>query len=198
MMTEAAKPSPDPRHQAILTAAFEVFRLYGFRRTAMEDIARQAGMSRAALYLHYRNKEDIFQSLVQSYFDTTCAAVTRVLAQGMPPAQALTAAFAAQGGPVIESLLNSPHGAEFIDVRTLVSAGIVRAGEARLTAIYADWLGREAALGRVSLDGLGSAAACAETMLAALNGMKARVADYAGYAAAVARLATMFGRGLGG
>jgi AcrR family transcriptional regulator len=187
-------PKPDPRHQAILTAAFEVFARYGFRRTSMEDIAQAAGMSRAALYLHYRNKEDIFQSLVQIYFDKTCAEVARVLALDLPPVKALSAAFAAQGGPIIEALLNSPHGAEFMDAKTLVSADIVGAGEARLTAIYADWLRRETAAGRVALDGFGDADATAATMIAALNGMKAGVVDYAGYAAAVERLAVMLGR----
>jgi AcrR family transcriptional regulator len=180
--------------QIILTAAFDVFARYGFRRTSMEDIAQAAGMSRAALYLHYRNKEDIFQSLVQSYFDTACAEVTRVLGQGLPPDQALSAAFAAQGGPIIKALLNSPHGAEFMDAKTQVSGDIVQAGEARLTAIYADWLQREAAEGRVALHG--EAMACAETLLAALNGMKAGVTDFAGYAAGVDRLAALLGRGL--
>jgi AcrR family transcriptional regulator len=157
----------DPRQKAILAAAFEVFRLYGFRRTSMEDIAQAAAMSRAALYLHYRNKEDIFQSLVQVYFDTICTDVARVLGQGMPPGAALSAAFTAQGGPIIEALLNSPHGAEFMDAKTQVSAEIVRAGEARLTAIYADWLRREAVAGRITLEGFGDATACAATILAA-------------------------------
>lgn len=196
MQTDAPKPAQDPRQKAILAAAFEVFRLYGFRRTAMEDIAQAAGMSRAALYLHYRNKEDIFQSLVQAYFDATCTEVARILGQGLPPEQALTAAFAAHGGPIIEALLNSPHGAEFIDAKTLVSAETIRAGEGRLTAVYADWLGREEVAGRVALAGVGNSVACAETLLAALNGMKAGVTDYSAYAAAVARLAAMFGRAL--
>jgi AcrR family transcriptional regulator len=188
----------EPRQKAILAAAFEVFRLYGFRRTSMEDIAQAAGMSRAAIYLHYRNKEDIFQSLVQFYFDTTCAEVTRILALDLPVPRALADAFAAQGGPIIEALLNSPHGAEFMDAKTVVSAELVRAGEARLVAIYTDWLNRETSAGRVSLAGFGHAANCAETLLAALNGMKSGVSDYASYAAAVARLAALFGRALAG
>ena len=186
----------DPRQKAILAAAFEVFRNYGFRRTTMEDIAQAAGMSRAALYLHYRNKQDIFQSLVQVYFDTTHAEVARILARTLPVADALSAAFAAQGGPIIQALLSSPHGAEFMDAKTLVSAEIVKTAEARLTGVYAAWLDREAAAGRVRLDGFGSASACAETMLAALTGMKTGAVDYAGYVAAVARLAAMFGRAL--
>ena len=62
-----SQPLPD-RQDAILDAAFHAFATYGYRRTAMDDIARGAGMSRTALYLHYRNKEDIFRSLALRYF----------------------------------------------------------------------------------------------------------------------------------
>ena len=187
----------DLRQKAILTAAFDVFRQYGFRRVTMEDIAQAAGMSRAALYLHYRNKQDIFQSLVHVYFDTTYAEIARILARNLPVTETLSAAFAAQGGPIMQALLSSPHGAEFIDAKTLVNAEIVKTAEVRLTGVYAAWLDREAAAGRVTLDGFGSSAACAATMLAALTGMKTWAADYAGYVAAVARLAALFGRALG-
>ncbi len=193
---------PEPRQAAILTAAFEAFRHYGFRRSSMEDIAQAAGMSRAALYLHYRNKEDIFRSLVQHYFDWATAAVSRALAGDTPPEPALAEAFHAQGGAVVEALMASPHGAEFMDTKSTYSAEIVAAGEATLTAIYAEWLRRRAAAGAVVLDVPGGdAEALASVMMAALNGLKAgRQAGgaeaYAAYRADVDRLARLFGRAL--
>ncbi len=199
IMKTDLKSAPDPRHTAILTAAFDVFRQYGFRRTSMEDIAQAAAMSRAALYLHFSNKEDIFRSLAQYYYDTTAKAVSAVLAAGHAPAQALAEAFKAQGGEIAQALLSSPHGAEFMDIKTVHSADIMQAGEARLVTIYADWLTTEAAAGRVSLQDLGGdAQALAATILAALHGLKAGATDYPAYAASVARLAAMFGRALAG
>lgn len=196
-MEPELKSAPDPRHVAILTAAFDMFRQYGFRRTSMEDIARSAGMSRAALYLHFRSKEDIFRSLGLHYYDSTAKSVSAVLSAGHPPAQALAAAFAAQGGEIAQALLSSPHGAEFMDIKTVHTADIMQAGEARLIGIYADWLTGEAAAGRVSLQDFGGdARALASTILAALHGMKAGAADYPAYAASVGRLAAMFGRAL--
>ena len=189
-------PDLDPRHKAILGAAFDVFRLYGYRRTAMEDIARAANMSRAALYQHYRNKEDIFRSLAHYYFDRAAADVAQVLAQDLPPDQALTAAFAAQNGEIVEALLTSPHGAEFMDTKTHNSADIATAGEARLCALYAVWLERGAKSGRITLTGLGSPAELAQTMLAALHGLKSGSPDYASYIAGQTRLAQLFGRAL--
>lgn len=52
----------DKRTERILAAALEVFARHGFRKTSMQDIADAAGISRAALYLRFRNKEDIFRS----------------------------------------------------------------------------------------------------------------------------------------
>ena len=189
--------SQDPRRLAILKAAFEAFSSYGFRRTSMEDIARAAGMSRAALYLHYRNKEDIFRSLTQFYYDDAVAQVTVVLAQDLPCDQALTQAFAAQAGQIFEALLSSPHGDELLDTKYASSADLATAGEARLVTVYADWLRRESAAGRVTLGMAdGDAGALAAMMMAALNGLKTPPPTPAAYRAAAALLARVFARAL--
>ncbi|MGD7653845.1 MAG: TetR/AcrR family transcriptional regulator [Verrucomicrobiales bacterium] len=51
----------------ILDPAMELFIRHGFRRTTMGDIAKKADMSRPALYLVYRNKEEIFRAVVLRY-----------------------------------------------------------------------------------------------------------------------------------
>lgn len=51
----------------ILEAALKVFIRYGFRRTTMSDLAKEAGMSRPALYQQFANKEDIFRAVAIDY-----------------------------------------------------------------------------------------------------------------------------------
>ena len=46
------------KREAIFTAAFTQFSRYGFRRTSMEDIAKEMGISRASLYSYFKNKEE--------------------------------------------------------------------------------------------------------------------------------------------
>jgi AcrR family transcriptional regulator len=187
----------EPRREAILNAAFEVFRQYGFRRTAMEDIARAAGLSRASLYLHYRNKQDIFRSLVQAYFDATEARVRDALAPGLWPEDALAAVFAAKIGPELEAMFASPHGSDLLDANFSTAADIVSAGEARIAALLGDWLAQENAAGRLSLVAFdGDARALAETMIGALMGLKDPAAGVEAYRAGAQRLAQLFGRGL--
>lgn len=45
----------------ILEAAKMAFQQHGYTKTAMDDIARQAGKSRTTLYKYYKNKDQIFE-----------------------------------------------------------------------------------------------------------------------------------------
>jgi AcrR family transcriptional regulator len=184
----------DPRQKAILIAAWKSFAAYGYRKTSMDDIARGAGMSRPALYLHYRNKEDIFRSLVLYYHDQSNAAVQKALTEPGPVTRVLTAAFAAQGGDVIEAMLTSPHGMELLDTGTVLAGDIVAQSQVQLRELYADWLTDQARLRRIRLSA--SADEVAGTMTAALKGIKMSGDDYATYRSRVALLAGMIAAGL--
>lgn len=184
----------DPRLLAILESAWKAFAAYGFRKTSMDDIARGAGMSRPALYTHYRNKEDIYRSLVQAYYDDTTKEVRQALAGGGSVADCLAAAFEAQGGRYIEAILTSPHGAELLDSGMTMAADIVEMGESGFGAVYSDWLAGLEAAGRVRL--VGTPDETAVTIAAALKGIKMTATDFPAYRSRVAQLAAMLGAGL--
>ena len=184
----------DPKQQAILEAAWQAFATYGFRKTSMDDIARGAGMSRPAVYLHYRNKEDIFRSLVQHYYDKACADVAEALAANGEPSDVLMAAFRGHLGPALEAMLTSPHGHELLDTGAQTANDIKQEGEARLRALYADWLSTQSKAGQIRLEG--SAVAVADTICAALRGFKDTAPDYAVVVARFEALARLIGTGL--
>ncbi|MEV8435968.1 helix-turn-helix domain-containing protein [Actinosynnema sp. NPDC051121] len=52
----------DARERA-LAAGLEVFGRHGFRQTSMALVAEAAGMSRPALYQHFKNKEEVFRAV---------------------------------------------------------------------------------------------------------------------------------------
>ena len=199
-MTEQKIPGLDEKQQAIMAAAFEAFRLYGVKRTSMADIASGAGMSRAALYLHYRNKEDIFRSLVTGYYDLATQQVEQVLRQDAPLSESLRNAFLTQAGPVFEALLSSPHGQELLDTKHAHSEDLVIAGEERLAQIYAAWLDRRVGAGDIEAQVIqavgGDTLSMARTMLSALHGVKTALSGIEEYKVSITRLAHLFGRAL--
>lgn len=184
----------DPRQAAILQSAMQAFARYGFRKTSMDDIARGAGMSRPALYLHYRNKEDIYRALMAFYYDQAAHGIADALEGEGSVAERLAAAFAAQGGEAAELMITSPHGLEILDAGFTVAGDLVEAGEARLAVVYAAWLAHAAETGRVHLTG--EPEEIAATITSALKGIKKTVPDYPSYKARVAQLAALVGAGL--
>lgn len=184
----------DDKQGAVLRSALEAFRLYGYRRTSMEDIAKGAGMSRAALYLHFRNKEDVFTHLTVLYFDRACADFEAALAQPGPLPDRLSAAFLAKGGEVMRLLFESPHGNELIEAKVSAAQEVVAEGSARMVASLAGWLTRMEADGQARLDVPADQAA--SVMIGALWGVKENVTDYDSYEAGVRLLGQMFGRSL--
>ena len=68
------------KRHAVISAAQEVFRRYGFERTTMGDLAERAGMSRPALYLVFPTKVEIFKAMVEHESNDIMAAIQDGLA----------------------------------------------------------------------------------------------------------------------
>lgn len=62
-----ARPARPDAHAALLDAARDEFSRRGIERARVEDIARRAGISKGAFYLHFRTKEDAFHEIVQRF-----------------------------------------------------------------------------------------------------------------------------------
>ncbi len=190
-------PAIDPKEAAILRAAFECFARYGLRRTAMADIAKGAGMSRPALYLHYAGKDDIFNALVRNHFERSEKAVAQVLSKPGSAQQVLLAVFHAIDGDAVEALLNSPHADEILSENTPFSQPAVINAHARITQHIADWIGAGVAEGRLNLTGLNATPdQIAATIMAMKFGIKSFAKDFADYRAAQARVAALIGKAL--
>jgi AcrR family transcriptional regulator len=61
------RPSNPGAHEALLDAARVEFARRGIERARVEDVARRAGVSKGAFYLHFRSKEDAFREILQRF-----------------------------------------------------------------------------------------------------------------------------------
>jgi len=54
------------RRAAIIEAALEEFIARGFTATRLDDIARRAGVAKGTIYLHFKDKESMFEELIRT------------------------------------------------------------------------------------------------------------------------------------
>lgn len=54
------------RREAIVAAALEEFTARGFAATRLDDVAKRAGVAKGTIYLHFNDKEALFQELVRT------------------------------------------------------------------------------------------------------------------------------------
>lgn len=54
------------KRQAILDAARPIFLAQGWAGTSLERIAAESGISKMTVYRHFRNKEELFEALIQA------------------------------------------------------------------------------------------------------------------------------------
>lgn len=59
-----AKSDNEEREQRILDAAADLIVHYGYDKTTVSDIAREAGVSKGTIYLHFESKDDLFEGLL--------------------------------------------------------------------------------------------------------------------------------------
>ena len=68
--------SPDSGgRDAILDTSAELFSQHGYKAVSIRDIAHACGMTNAALYYHFKNKEDLFLAMLQRDHEQTLAAL---------------------------------------------------------------------------------------------------------------------------
>jgi AcrR family transcriptional regulator len=87
---EPAKPASNraeraaERREAIIAAAMDEFITQGFAATRLDDVAKRAGVAKGTIYLHFKDKEALFEELIR----TAIVPLVNRLAAGPPPSGA--------------------------------------------------------------------------------------------------------------
>ena len=68
----------DVRRNQILDAARKCFIEKGYFPTRMEDIAKEAQLSKGGIYFHFEGKQQVFEALVQKEYDDTVTFLTQL------------------------------------------------------------------------------------------------------------------------
>ena len=86
-------PGADHTAEAILAAAVVEFEQHGFRRVALDDVARRAGISRTTIYRRFRNKDELIATVIERENAVLFADIANELKQAGPQTNYYVEAF---------------------------------------------------------------------------------------------------------
>jgi AcrR family transcriptional regulator len=84
---------PDPATAAILDAAVVEFERHGFRRVALDDVARRAQVSRTTIYRRFSNKDELVAAVIERENVALFADIAAELKQAGPQSNYYVEAF---------------------------------------------------------------------------------------------------------
>ena len=76
--------SAPERRQQLMEVARAVFAVSGYESASIEEIARQAGVSKPIVYEHFGSKEGLHAAVVDRELDTLVARVIKPISEGAP------------------------------------------------------------------------------------------------------------------
>ncbi|MBL3699293.1 TetR/AcrR family transcriptional regulator [Leucobacter luti] len=166
----AVAPSTADR---ILDTSLGVFCRYGFQKTSMQNIAAAAGISRAAVYLHFANKEEVFRAGSLRAHTAALDAVDAALGSPADIFAGVQAALTAYFDGLMSEIAASPHGPELFDANRELIGDVVRHTRAALLDRLTLALDAADARGEIALAGADiSGAQLATLLVATAEGLK--------------------------
>ena len=190
----------NPKRKAILAAAHTQFSQYGYRKTSMEDIAQELGISRASLYSYFENKDEIFRCVSTSLHDQAVAAAKMCLddhAQVGDLGLKIESALLARHRPFQYEFARSPHGKELHDEYSRLCGDIVTESHQQFQDMLSAALKAGSRRGDVDLKKAGvTAAQAAELLNLATAGLKRGAADPKTFEKRLRKFAAIFIEGL--
>lgn len=159
------------RELEIIQAAYKVFIRYGFARTTMGDLAKEAGLSRPALYLVYPGKAEVFQAVIELLTQSMLDMITSTMETDWPLDRKLIYVLEESIAKLYDQIKANPDAEDLLSPSSPLP-GIEHA-DAKFQAYLADLLKDS-----VKASGLmATASEIARTLLSAMRGFKAAAID---------------------
>ena len=181
-MNSPKKGAPETKRAAILDAALKLFSQYGYRRTSIDDIAREAEIAKGTVYLSFKSKEEIFRALSESLIERSESGVKIARATRGPVDERLVAVLEAKFGFFFETVYRSAHAAELMDSKNRLSSDLFTQSGRRYMKVLREMIEEATRVGelepsQMQLDANG----VAEMLVAAAHGIESAATSRARY-----------------
>lgn len=198
-MDDATGPTVS-KTDAILDAARNLYARYGYRRTSMEDIAREAGIAKGTVYLYFAGKEAVFRGMQARRVEELSARCDEAEQVEGDFGARLLALIEAQFLGIQENMAKSAHMLELGVTSMTVGAEILAAGHLAYSKRLTGMIGRACDSGEIDLAPSGlTPAALAESIISAATGARyvdGRAADMKAYGQSLKNLAALVSAGV--
>lgn len=135
------------RYRRIIRAAEDLFKRSGFRGVTMEAVARDAAVSKATLYHHFRNKDQLFRAVCERMAGLLLRAMTDALdTPGASVDDRVRSAILAKHRLTNATVRTSPHADELFSHTASLAGDVFAAADDEMLRRLADTLAEDAAL----------------------------------------------------
>ncbi|MEV6774096.1 helix-turn-helix domain-containing protein [Nocardia sp. NPDC051030] len=124
----------------VLDATLRCLQRYGAKRTTMDDIASETGVSRSAVYQYVRNKDDAVRRLAERMHVQALRHAHEAAAADAPMADRVFGILAAKVELATGPFAESPHAAELLDEQARLCGDICRSFTGDLHGLLVDAL----------------------------------------------------------
>jgi AcrR family transcriptional regulator len=123
-MSNSGEAAGSDKRNRILDAAQNLFLRYGVKRTALDDVVREAGIAKGTLYLYFDSKDALFAAVAEQL----CAEVLRnaeeAIASSSSSTSRIVGCLDAYIGSMHRLTAQSPHIAELTESKEALAAAI--------------------------------------------------------------------------
>jgi AcrR family transcriptional regulator len=123
-MSNSPESAGNDKRNRILDAAQNLFLRYGVKRTALDDVVREAGIAKGTLYLYFDSKDALFAAVAEQL----CAEVLRnaeeAIASSSSSTSRIVGCLDAYIGSMHRLTAQSPHIAELTESKEALAAAI--------------------------------------------------------------------------
>jgi AcrR family transcriptional regulator len=159
----------EDRDERVVDAALVVFSRYGYAKTTMQDVASDAGMSRAALYLRFPGKEQLFRAGVRVAHARALDRVREVLSGPGDVVSRVDAALVTYFKGLQDQVSSSAHGRELLDAGQALTGDVVQEAHAALVGLLVSAVESASSAGHVRLSAVDASSADIVGLLLAVS-----------------------------
>lgn len=146
---------PSDKRSNVLRVATMLFSRYGFRKTSIDQIAKEAGVAKPTLYAYFESKDALFGAVCQFVGEYMLAEAAAAAESDQALEARVSGVLSAKFTRTFELVDSSPHAQELINVQQRAAQQSIAEADARFIALLTGMLDAAAASGELDLGALG-------------------------------------------